>query len=277
LGGSEPTLDLIDALRGTLPTASVNQELDLIHEKFVPRIQIEDISFKYPNSGKPALSGINIEIKGGSVVALVGPSGGGKTTLVDVILGIIEPNSGKVLISNLSPIEAIQISPGAISYVPQDVSIIDGTIRENIAMGFPIEVATDELVQNAIDLAGLKDFVADLPSGLDTYVGEKGARISGGQRQRLGIARALFTNPKLLVLDEATSALDGETESKITDSILSLKGKVTVVMVAHRLSTVRNADQVVYMSEGFVKAVGTFESVRSSVPDFDNQAQLMGL
>ena len=277
LGGSEPTLDLIDALRDTLPATSLNQELDLVHEQFVPRIQIEDISFTYPNSDRQALSEVNLDIQSGSVVALVGPSGGGKTTLVDVILGIIEPNSGKVLISNLPPIDAIQISPGAISYVPQDVSIIDGTVRENIAMGFPVKVATDELVQNAIELAGLREFVATLPNGLDTYVGEKGARISGGQRQRLGIARALFTNPKLLVLDEATSALDGETESRITESILSLKGKVTVLMVAHRLSTVRNADQVVYMSDGSVEAVGTFESVRLSVPDFEKQAQLMGL
>lgn len=277
LGGSEPTLDLIDALRGTMPTTSTSQELDLLHEGFVPRIQIEDIVFTYPNSDRRALSEVNLDIQSGSVVALVGPSGGGKTTLVDVILGIIEPNSGKVLISDLPPIDAIQISPGAIAYVPQDVSIIDGTIRENVAMGFPVDIATDVLVQNAIELAGLRDFVASLPKGLDTYVGEKGTRISGGQRQRLGIARALFTNPKLLVLDEATSALDGETESRITDSILSLKGKVTVLMVAHRLSTVRNADQVVYMSDGSVEAVGTFESVRLSVPDFEKQAQLMGL
>jgi ABC-type multidrug transport system fused ATPase/permease subunit len=277
LGGSESTLDLINALRGAMPMSSMDQGFELIHEQFVPEIQIKEISFKYPNSDRQALTEVSLEIQSGNIVALVGPSGGGKTTLVDVILGIIEPNTGTVLISSLPPIEAIQISPGAISYVPQDVSVIDGTVRENIAMGFPIEIAKDELVWNAIDLAGLGDFVANLPNGLDTYVGEKGSRISGGQRQRLGIARALFTNPKLLVLDEATSALDGETESRITDSILSLKGKVTVLMVAHRLSTIRNADQVVYLSEGSVRAVGTFESVRLAVPDFEKQAQLMGL
>jgi ABC-type multidrug transport system fused ATPase/permease subunit len=277
LGGAEPTLSLIHDLRESKPDnfSDINYEFD--HSGFHPEIRIEDVAFSYPGSDKKALDHINLEIESGSIVALVGPSGGGKTTLVDVLLGILKPDFGDVLVSKLSPIDAINQSPGAISYVPQDVSIIDGSIRENVAMGFPLDVATDERVNRAIQIAGLTDFVNSLPRGLDTQVGENGAKISGGQRQRLGIARAMFTEPKLLVLDEATSALDGETESKIAESILGLKGKVTVIMIAHRLSTVRDADQVIYMSNGLVLAVGTFEEVRSRIPDFDKQAKLMGL
>lgn len=277
LGGSEPTLALIDALQNTSPAKIKNQVFTLNHERFDPTIEIDSICYTYPGSTKEALSQVSLSIPRGSIVAIVGPSGGGKTTLVDVVLGILEPSSGTISISGLTPLDAIQISPGAISYVPQDVSVIDGTIRENVSMGFPLEVATDAIVNQVVEQAGLTQLVSDLPMGLDTHVGEKGARISGGQRQRLGIARALFTNPRLLVLDEATSALDGETESKITDAILNLKGNVTVLMVAHRLSTVRNADQVIYVSDGRVQAVGSFEFVRTRVPNFEKQAKLMGL
>jgi ABC-type multidrug transport system fused ATPase/permease subunit len=194
-----------------------------------------------------------------------------------VLLGVVHSDSGKVLISGGNPLNTISKWPGAISYVPQNVTVSNGTIRENIALGFPTEVATDELVWSALEIAQLEDFVKSLPLGLETPVGERGTNISGGQRQRLGIARAMFTKPKLLVLDEATSSLDGQTEADISDAIESLQGKVTVVLIAHRLSTVRNAQQVIYMSEGEIRAVGTFEEVRRAVPDFDRQAQLMGL
>ena len=167
--------------------------------------------------------------------------------------------------------------PGAISYVPQDVVISNGTIRENVALGYPKEVATNELVFSALKIAQLEDFVSGVANGLDTPVGERGTKISGGQRQRLGIARAMFTKPHLLVLDEATSSLDGETEANISDAIHALRGSTTVVMIAHRLSTVRNADIVVYMADGKVVAKGTFDEVRNAVPDFDRQAELMGI
>jgi ABC-type multidrug transport system fused ATPase/permease subunit len=167
--------------------------------------------------------------------------------------------------------------PGAISYVPQDIVIAAGTIRENVALGYPIQAATDELITSALRVAALNKFVEELPDGVDTQVGERGARISGGQRQRLGIARAMFTRPHLLVLDEATSSLDSETEASISEAINALRGSTTVVLIAHRLSTVRNADIVVYLSEGKILAKGTFEEVRNTVPDFDRQAKLMGL
>jgi ABC-type multidrug transport system fused ATPase/permease subunit len=181
-----------------------------------------------------------------------------------------------VQISGLPPLLAVAKWPGAISYVPQDVLIAAGTIRENVALGYPNEEATDELVLGALKVAQLDEFVSDLPEGIDTQVGERGARISGGQRQRLGIARAMFTNPHLLVLDEATSSLDGKTEASISHAIHSLRGFTTVVIIAHRLSTIRNVDRVVYLLDGRVLASGTFDEVRKAVPDFDDQAKLIG-
>jgi len=161
--------------------------------------------------------------------------------------------------------------------VPQDVLIFNGSIRENIALGFDSYSIPDNDLREALSKAQLLDYVSELPDGLDSQVGDRGARMSGGQRQRLGIARALLTKPRLLVLDEATSALDGETESNIADGVQSLKGDVTVVMIAHRLSSVRNADKVIYLHEGRVEGIGTFDQVRLAVPDFDRQASLMGL
>jgi ABC-type multidrug transport system fused ATPase/permease subunit len=189
----------------------------------------------------------------------------------------LQPDTGNVLISSLPPLQAIAKWPGAISYVPQDVLIAAGTIRENVALGYPAELASDELILSALKIAQLDAFVANLPMGLDTQVGERGAELSGGQRQRLGIARAMFTKPHLLILDEATSSLDGTTEAEISDAISSLRGSTTVIMIAHRLSTVRYADLVVYMCDGRVKATGSFEQVRVSVPDFNQQANVMGL
>jgi ABC-type multidrug transport system fused ATPase/permease subunit len=157
------------------------------------------------------------------------------------------------------------------------VLITSGTIRENVSLGYPVEFVSDDLVKSAIQMANLQEFVDSLPEGIETEVGERGTKISGGQRQRLGIARALFTKPKLLVLDEATSALDAESEASITMAIEALRGNTTVVMIAHRLSTVKDADLIVYMEKGRILATGTFEKVRSQVPDFDLQARLFGL
>ena len=187
------------------------------------------------------------------------------------------PDAGSVTISGLSANQAVAKWPGAVSYVPQDVFIVDGSMRKNIALGYPDEIATDERVNDAIHSANLESVVAELPNGVDTEVGERGTRLSGGQRQRLGIARALFTKPSLLVLDEATSALDGETELRISEAIMALKGEATVVLIAHRLSTVRNADVIYYMEDGFIKAHGTFDEVRAQIPQFDRQAKLLGL
>lgn len=277
LGAAGPTLDLLEELGSSYELEEIVDSIDRVHSGFESKIEIENVSFTYPNKMIPALDGVSLSIPQGSTVAVVGSSGAGKTTLVDVILGVLSPQQGAVTISNLSPLVAISKWSGALSYVPQDVSIANGTITENVALGYPASAIREEEIWSALALAQLSDFVKELPQGLATMTGEHGSRMSGGQRQRLGIARALFTNPKLLVLDEATSALDGQTELAISESIASFKGKVTVVMIAHRLSTARHADLVVYMSGGKIIAQGTFESVRQAVPEFDQQARLMGL
>jgi ABC-type multidrug transport system fused ATPase/permease subunit len=277
LGGATTTLDLIEALADIEPVEKVGDDLEIFHEGFVSHVSIENVSLTYPTGIRRALSNVNLSFDEGELIAIVGPSGAGKTSLVDVLLGIILPGEGNVTISQLPPQAAVAKWPGAISYVPQDVTVANGSIRQNVALGYPEKFATDELVNKALETAQLKSFVSSLSEGLDTPVGERGTKISGGQRQRLGIARAMFTQPKLLVLDEATSSLDGQTESDISAAIQNLKGFVTVVIIAHRLSTVRKADKVIYMDQGKVLFQGTFEEVRSAIPDFDNQARLMGL
>jgi ABC-type multidrug transport system fused ATPase/permease subunit len=277
IGASKPTLDLIELLGDTSLDEENVEWFPNQYVGFEPTIKVENVSYRYPDNLKNALNEIDLNVLAGEILAIVGPSGAGKTTLVDVLLGILEPTNGKVLISGISPLESFVKWPGAIAYVPQDVLVVNGSIRANIALGYPLETATDELVNEAIRIASLTDFVNSLPDGLDTNLGERGAKISGGQRQRIGIARALFTKPKLLVLDEATSALDGGTEESISNDIQNLKGSTTVVLIAHRLSTVRDADLVLYIDNGKIVARGTFEEVRNSVPDFDRQAKLMGL
>ena len=277
IGAVAPTLNLLDALSESTLLSKVEDIVEIKHDGFNPTIEISNVSFTYPGKNTEALTDITLDIPCGAVVAIVGLSGAGKTTLIDVLLGVIQPDRGEVKISGLNPSESIKEHPGAIAYVPQDVIIISGTVRENVALGYPETSATDNLVNEAIRVANLHDFVSNLPNGLDTQVGERGTKISGGQRQRIGISRAMFTKPLLLVLDEATSSLDGETESTISDAIHQLRGSTTVITIAHRLSTVRNADLVVYMHNGKVIAQGTFNDVRITVPDFDRQATLMGL
>ncbi|CAN2170921.1 MdlB ABC-type multidrug transport system, ATPase and permease components [Candidatus Nanopelagicaceae bacterium] len=279
IGSSGPTLDLIEQLERYSPIEKIveGSEIKISHDGFKSTVRLKEVSFSYPGSKKMAIEHASLEISEGEIIAIVGPSGAGKTTLVDILLGVISPDSGSVRISNLEPQSAVVQWPGAISYVPQDVVITNGTIRENVAMGYPQALATDDLVYRALDTAQLKNLVQGLDLGLENYVGDRGAKLSGGQRQRLGIARALLTNPKLLVLDEATSALDGETENQISSAINKLKGSVTVILIAHRLSTVRSADRVIYMQNGKILAEGSFEEVRENVPNFDEQARLMGL
>jgi ATP-binding cassette, subfamily B, bacterial PglK len=277
LGTANPTLDLIESLGKIRATNEGSNPLTFEHEDFDPKINVESVSFRYPNNSRNALHNVSVSIAAGSLVALVGPSGAGKTTFADLLLGVLIPNSGKVLINQISPSEAISKWPGAIAYVPQDITIANGTIGENIFLGYPIFPEQEFLAWNALKTAQLSTYVENMPLKLNEQVGDRGTKLSGGQRQRLGIARALLTNPKLLVMDEATSALDAETEAALTESLQNLKGSSTLIIIAHRLSTVRNADLVIYIDEGTIRAMGSFQQVREQIPDFDNQAQLMGL
>lgn len=277
IGAARPTLNLIQELGNAVDPDETKQDLIIDHADFSPQVQIEGISLIYPESTDSALDNINIEINEGSFVAFVGPSGAGKTSLVDVILGILKPTNGQVRISSKSPLDSFVTWPGAVAYLPQDIEIINGSIRENICLGLDSKNIREELIWDAINAAQLTELVEALPDGLDAQMGERGMKISGGQRQRLGIARALLSKPRLIILDEATSALDGETELKVTEALLALKGQVTIVMIAHRLSTIREADQIYYLENGKVISHGTFDQLRASLPKFAEQAELMGL
>jgi ABC-type multidrug transport system fused ATPase/permease subunit len=277
LGAASSTLDLIESLKDVPEVEPSSDVIDVLHPGFTPEITVTNVSFTYPDSTSPAIQNANLTIAPGSLIAVVGPSGAGKTTLVDLILGVLDPDSGEVSISGMRASSISKTWPGSVSYVPQDVIIANGTIRSNITLGFPDESGTVEMIMDAIRISQLDSYLENLPEKENSKVGDRGAGMSGGQRQRLGIARALFTKPKLLVLDEATSSLDGETEANVSTAIRTLKGEVTVILIAHRLSTVREADQVVYLEDGKIQATGTFEEVRAAVPNFDRQASLMGL
>jgi ABC-type multidrug transport system fused ATPase/permease subunit len=276
-GTALSTISLIKELSDVSSPEISNAPLDIIHQGFTGNVEIKDISLQYPGKENLALNMINLKIKAGESVAIVGPSGAGKTSLVDVLLGVITPSKGEIKISDLSPSACISKWPGAIAYVPQDVKISDTTLGGNISLGYEDLASNNQLILDAVKVSQLSELINSLPDGVEALVGERGTNLSGGQRQRLGIARALFTRPKLLVLDEATSSLDGQTEADISTAIDALRGSVTIILIAHRLSSVRHVDKVVYMDSGEIKAIGSFEEVRAKVPDFDQQAQLMGL
>jgi ABC-type multidrug transport system fused ATPase/permease subunit len=247
------------------------------HAKFVAYVQLKEVEFSYPNASTPAISGITLNINSGTSLALVGSTGAGKSTLADLILGVLVPDTGTVTIGGDEPSAAITQSPGAITYVPQDIALVNGTIRDNVALGLPPDLVLDDRIWEALERAQLAAFLSEQRDGLDTIVGEHGMRLSGGQRQRLGLARAFYTRPKLIVLDEATSALDAETEQAVSQTLIDLEGDVTLVIIAHRLATIRHCDQVAYLEQGRLAALGTFENVRELAPNFDRQAHLLGL
>lgn len=277
LGIGSDTLELISELKN-VPRLEPNEKtFTTNHLGFIPKIVFSNVYASYPNSEAEVLSGVSFEIAAGQSVAIVGPSGSGKSTLVDVMLGLMSITSGRVSISGSNSIDVIKEFPGAIGYVPQEAFLVDRSIKDNICLGFDSKEVNDQAIKFAVENSALSKFIATLDKGLDTLVGERGSSLSGGQRQRIGIARALVTMPRLLILDEATSALDAVSENEVTDSLLSLKEKCTVVMIAHRLSSVRNFDRVMYFEDGRVKAFGSFEEVRKLVPKFEVQAKLMGL
>lgn len=282
-GIATPTFALADELltdghdEGEIDTPARSSDGERSYSGFSAELAVDRVSFTYPGAAVAAIEDAQLNVAPGTSLALVGPTGAGKSTLVDLILGILEPDSGSVLIGGAPPREVVAAWPGAIAYVPQDTAVVAGAVRTNVAIGLPPEMVDDESAWRALELAQLATFFRHERDGLDTVVGEHGVRLSGGQRQRLGLARALYSKPKFLVLDEATSALDAETELAITDALQSLGPDITRIVIAHRLATVRDCEQVAYIQAGRIEHVGTFEEVRSGVPNFDRQAQLLGL
>lgn len=240
-------------------------------------IDIDNVSFRYPDGREPVLKGVTLRIPPGTALAVCGASGSGKTTLVDVILGLITPDEGEVRYGGETPAELGALWRELVAYVPQDVYLIDDTVEANVAFGIPLERRDRSRVIEALRMAELESLVAQLPGGLESMLGERGSRLSGGQRQRIGIARALYRRPKVIVLDEATSALDNETEDRVARTIQELSGKVTTVIVAHRLSTVRHVDQLVFLSGGAVQSVGSFDEVRVESREFARLVELGNL
>jgi ABC-type multidrug transport system fused ATPase/permease subunit len=280
LGMAKPTLDLIRSLNLSIDRPKddrLHQIVPSEHREFSGFIKVSNLSFKYEGSSTYAVKNVNLDLSPGTQVAIVGPSGAGKSTLVDLLLGLHQPTSGSVVISGKSAVDAIEKWPGAVSYVPQEIQLVAGSIIENILLGFANEDVNRKKASNAMQMAALGEYLNNNNEILNLNIGDEGGKLSGGQRQRIGIARALLTNPKILILDEATSSLDAQTEENISSTIGKLRGDSLVVVVAHRLATVRKADVVVYMQDGQIMAKGTFEQVRELIPDFDTQAQLMGL
>jgi ATP-binding cassette, subfamily B, bacterial PglK len=239
------------------------------------RVDLKDVTFTHPGGSKPAVRKVTFSIAPGSYVALVGPSGAGKTTLADLILGLNAAQSGTVTVDDIPARDLRESRPGLMAYVPQRPGLVSGTLVENIALGLPPEAIDYSRVESALQKARLEEFVNDLPDGVHTRLGKNLDSLSGGQVQRLGLARALYTNPKLIVLDEATSALDAEAEASISESIRNIGDDTTVIVIAHRLSTVQRADAVHVIEDGELIASGTFKQLRKSVPMIQEYVRLM--
>lgn len=280
LGGAKTTLDLLNSLQLSFTRSSNEQELEAVpvaHDGFTGTVVIKDLCFTYTGSENHAIKDISVQLNSGKYIAVVGPTGAGKSTFVDLLLGLHHPSSGSVQISGLDAIDAIERWPGAIGYVPQEIQLVSGSIVDNVLLGFRDNSENRKHVANALKRAELHEYLTSNEVISDLNVGDEGGKLSGGQRQRIGIARALLTNPKILVMDEATSSLDAQTEDNIAKAVNRAKENSLVVVVAHRLATVRRADLVIYLENGAIKAQGSFDEVRKLVPDFDSQAQLMGL
>ncbi|MAZ50477.1 MAG: hypothetical protein CMC72_01950 [Flavobacteriaceae bacterium] len=241
--------------------------------KFDKKITVNDIFFKYPKSEKNVIDGISLSILKNTSIGFAGSTGSGKTTLIDVILGLLDPKKGNIIIDDTIINKQNLLSwQNKISYVPQTIFLIDESISSNIAFGIKREEIDHDRVVKAAQLANLDRFVEDLPEKYDTLVGENGVKLSGGQRQRIGIARALYNEPEVLVLDEATSALDGITENYVMEAIESLSNKLTLIIVAHRITTIENCDMIYFLEEGKIKDYGTYNELISKNSQFKKMA-----
>lgn len=265
-----------------IASTPINEESESLipiqKKKFEAKIEIENLVFSYnENQSSPVIRDISLKINTGEVIAVVGPSGAGKSTFIDLILGFLEPSSGEVRISSKAPRDALKLWPGCVSYLPQNITIFHTTLFENVALGCEDTSPNRLRVQSLLSKVGLSDFMEKLENGLDTNLTEMGSSLSGGQIQKIGIARALFYDPEVLIFDESTSSLDSVSENEVMELLLSWRNEKTLIFVAHRLSTIKTANRILYLNQGVVEAEGNFENLRKKVPDFETQVQLFGM
>lgn len=276
-GSAKPTLALINELENYLSLNETKSRFTKYHSNFQAHVVVDSVNFKYIDDEHFEIKEISFEIHPGEFMAVVGSSGSGKTTLVDLVLGLLSPKSGSILISGLEPRKACSKWPGAIAYISQNSVISKSNLGEEVILGYEREDVEVSEILNALSQAQLNDLVRETDSVFQHSIGVGGNGLSGGQRQRVNIARGLISKPRLIILDEATSALDGRTEVSISEEILKLKGSVTLLVIAHRLTTIKNADRIIYIQKGKIIDIDTFNNLKSKHNDFLEQAQIMGL
>jgi ABC-type multidrug transport system fused ATPase/permease subunit len=280
LGASRFMVDLNLRLNTQLSSASskpsISENSIRVNERESRSIEIINLGFKYPDQNSFAIRRLNLSVPSGTSLGIIGKSGAGKSTLVDLILGVLDPMEGEIKIGSASPKDQRLNEPGVIGYVPQEISLIQGSLEENIALGLKETEYETSWIWEALEVAQLADFVKSLPNGLKTEVGERGVKLSGGQRQRVGLARAILSRPSVLILDEATSSLDVETEFEITDAISKLPHNVTKIVIAHRLATIQNLDLICILEDGKISQHGSFDKLRKLENILANQVDLLG-
>jgi ABC-type bacteriocin/lantibiotic exporter with double-glycine peptidase domain len=270
----EVGLQIVSRVVDDLDGEGMHDEAPSGEQPFVGDIVVRDLRFRYADADQDVIDALSLTIEQNRTTAFVGSSGAGKSTLLDLILGLLEPTAGSIECGGRSILDDRATWYSQLGVVPQDVYLLNDTLEANIAFGVESDRVDANRVREVVGMALLEDLVNQLPKGLATVLGERGVRLSGGQRQRIGLARALYRNPSVLILDEATSALDNATEREITETLSRLRGSITIVIVAHRLSTVREADRLVFLKEGRVDTVGTFAELRQRSADFNRLVEL---
>lgn len=274
---AEVTLKVIHAL-DEIDIPVIESVLQRERKEFVPvEVNVSSLDFSYPDGTGKALSDVSINIKAGSFVALAGSSGSGKTTLADIIIGLYSGDKGSVTFNGTPNREWVKANPGGVGYVPQTPYILGGDFLTNIALGVPEDEIDIKRVESVVGQAQLTNLVRSLPDGLQTDLSNFGSRLSGGEKQRLALARALYNNPSLLIIDEGTSALDGRTEFEVTQAILGLRKSLTIIVIAHRLASIKEAETIFLMDKGRVIAQGSFAELRSTSKEFQEQVSYMNL
>jgi ABC-type multidrug transport system fused ATPase/permease subunit len=277
---NEPAVGIIEAELARLGENEQDSDVDFDStDGFVPTgaFEIDNVSFRYPTRASEALCEISVHVDFGEAIGIVGSTGSGKSTLVDLLLGLLDPGVGSVMIDGRPLQDNVRVWRSQIGFVPQDIFLVDDTLAANIIFGNADETVSEERISEAVRLAQLDDVVSALPEGLTTRLGERGVRLSGGQKQRVGLARALYREPQVLILDEATSALDNETERKISEALRTLHGQLTMVVIAHRLSTVRSCDRILYLDSGRIAGLGTFDELDRTNEGFARLVELGSL